>query len=172
MTYFIERRWGNDSSDVSINAMRIALAELDVQDDEHPDTWLTHESGWTVSCHENGLVTWTNSAEESECCHLETATRAEMLDLWIKLSEGKIDDLKKLKWKPGNGYKPPSEEKLQEIARSIPEDDRRFFDILINRADSQCQSPGCPREAVVRSAMCRVHHFEMVRNKPCPFNDG
>ena len=171
MTYYIVRRWGSDTSAVSIDEMQIALAELDVQDEEHPDTWLTHESGWTLACHENGLVRWDNLDEGDECWHLESVSRSEMLNLWIKLSEGKIDDIKTLNWIPGNGYRPPTAEQLQEISQWVLEGDRLFFDALVRQSDIQCQAPGCSRKAIVRSVMCRVHHFEMIRNKPCPFDD-
>jgi hypothetical protein len=36
--------------------MRELLAQLEERDPEHPDAWLTHESGWTLAVFESGLV--------------------------------------------------------------------------------------------------------------------
>jgi SMI1 / KNR4 family (SUKH-1) len=36
----------------------------------------------------------------------------------------------------------------------------------------KCADAGCPRRHIVHSVMCRAHHYEMVRHRPCPFEDG
>jgi len=51
------------------NRMRELLAELDKSDPEHPDTWLTHESGWTLSFFEAGLLIWENGESEGKPRH-------------------------------------------------------------------------------------------------------
>jgi hypothetical protein len=49
-------------------------------------------------------------------------------------------------------------------------EDRAFFDALgEERSEARCAAPDCPRGAISHSVFCRVHHFEMVRRKPCPF---
>ena len=48
--------------------------------------------------------------------------------------------------------------------------DREFFDLLKPRhASVQCKKLGCKRGAVEHSVLCNVHHFEMIKNEPCPF---
>jgi hypothetical protein len=49
--------------------------------------------------------------------------------------------------------------------------DLEFYNRLgLERSDQPCRKEGCPRGAVDQSAYCRVHHFEMVMGKPCPFS--
>jgi hypothetical protein len=50
--------------------------------------------------------------------------------------------------------------------------DREFYDILgAERANQFCREEGCDRGAIEHSLFCRVHHFEMVKRRPCPFDD-
>jgi len=49
--------------------------------------------------------------------------------------------------------------------------DREFYDALgAERPGSQCRKEGCPRGAVQFSAFCRIHQFENVKKKECPFS--
>ncbi|WP_156346419.1 hypothetical protein [Verrucomicrobium spinosum] len=82
--------------------MREVLAELDVPDPEHPDAWLTHESGWTLSIFSGGSCILSNSAMDTGPQYLEAISRAEALQLWIKLSRGQVQDMQSLPWKDGN----------------------------------------------------------------------
>ena len=66
---------------------------------------------------------------------------------------------------PGAPDPPPWEETMQQM-------DREFYDALgPERPDVPCRSPGCPRGCVKLSALCKIHHFEQIRRRPCPFND-
>jgi hypothetical protein len=50
--------------------------------------------------------------------------------------------------------------------------DREFFDILgAERQDTPCRRVGCSRGAITLSVLCRKHHFESIRGRPCPFDD-
>jgi hypothetical protein len=50
--------------------------------------------------------------------------------------------------------------------------DRAFYDLLgAERTDVPCKRSGCRRGAITQSAMCRVHHFVMIKERPCPFDD-
>jgi hypothetical protein len=50
--------------------------------------------------------------------------------------------------------------------------DREFYDGLgPERPGVPCRSPGCGRGRVRLSGCCRVHHFEQVHRRACPFND-
>lgn len=66
---------------------------------------------------------------------------------------------------PYSGFKPiPREEYQINI-------DKNFYDCLgAERANTLCKKPTCQRGAITSSVFCRVHHFEMIKNKPCPFN--
>jgi len=37
------------------------------------------------------------------------------------------------------------------------------------RSDVPCKRVGCQNGAIRNSVLCRAHHFELVRNEPCPF---
>ena len=56
MRYTVTARWGGSEDEPNELRMRELLAQLDAHDPEHPDAWLTHESGWTLSVFESGLV--------------------------------------------------------------------------------------------------------------------
>jgi len=48
--------------------------------------------------------------------------------------------------------------------------DKEFYDILGEEdADKKCRNENCVRGVVKFSVFCRVHHFEMIKKKPCPF---
>jgi hypothetical protein len=49
-------RWGGGEENPSVDQLRAALAELDVEDIEHPSTWLSDDDGWTVDVYASGLV--------------------------------------------------------------------------------------------------------------------
>ncbi len=50
--------------------------------------------------------------------------------------------------------------------------DREFYDKLGNEnPQKECRKDGCERGAVQFSVLCRVHHFENIKKKPCPFSD-
>jgi len=60
---------------------------------------------------------------------------------------------------------PPSDEILLRL-------DREFYNSLgAERAAVPCREPGCGRGAVEPSVFCKVHHFQQVRHRPCPFAD-
>jgi len=60
---------------------------------------------------------------------------------------------------------PPQEEIFARL-------DREYYDSLgLERPGTQCRREGCARGAVAFSAFCRIHQFENVKKKPCPFED-
>lgn len=60
---------------------------------------------------------------------------------------------------------PPAEEAMKM-------DDRRFYESLGAERDSvACRNPDCSRGAITNSIFCRPHHFENVKQRPCPFTD-
>jgi hypothetical protein len=55
---------------------------------------------------------------------------------------------------------------------SMRRSDLAFYNLLgPERSDKSCSKEGCRRGAVDLSIYCRVHHFEMIKGKPCPFSD-
>lgn len=66
MSYHVVTRWGDSVDRPSEPRMLEVLKELEADDPEHPDCWLTHESGWTLSVGGSGRVIYENLSEESE----------------------------------------------------------------------------------------------------------
>ncbi|HEY9790868.1 MAG TPA: hypothetical protein V6D22_10745 [Candidatus Obscuribacterales bacterium] len=65
---------------------------------------------------------------------------------------------------PEIGYVDPFEQ-LQQRA------DREFLGRLGDeRADVRCQTEGCAHGAIQSSALCKKHHFEMIKKRPYPFD--
>lgn len=59
---------------------------------------------------------------------------------------------------------PPMEETLRGL-------DLEFYDGLgAERGEKPCSEPGCCRGSVRFSVLCRIHHFENVKAKKCPFD--
>lgn len=67
--------------------------------------------------------------------------------------------------RPGAGEPPPWEETQMKL-------DREFYDLLgPERPDQLCRRENCKRGAISHSVLCRIHHFEDIRGRPCPFED-
>jgi hypothetical protein len=50
--------------------------------------------------------------------------------------------------------------------------DRQFYQSLgAEREGTLCRKAGCERGSVALSVFCRPHHFESVKQRPCPFHD-
>jgi hypothetical protein len=147
------------------------LAELDVPDSEHPDTWLTHhESGWSLIAHEQGILILENLDIGEEPRHMANVPRSRVLQLWQSLARGDVEAIEREPWHPGHGISPLTELQRREIDASGKAMDREFYDSLgKERADVRCRAPNCARGAVAASAFCRVHHFEQINGRPSPF---
>ncbi len=81
------------------------MAELDVDDPEHPDAWVGHESGWTLNAYQSGLLIWQNPAEGGEPRHLRGVDRDQILEIWKGLSREEIAVIDAEPWLPGYGCK-------------------------------------------------------------------
>jgi hypothetical protein len=175
MSYQVVTRWGGSEDAPNEPRLRAILAELDEHDPEHPDTWLTHESGWTLSVFESGLVVWENMESAGDPRHQVGVSKEKALSLWLKLSRAEIAAIEHEPWCPGQSP-PQSAEKRAELAREAEEATlasfRSFYEGLgPERPEVPCRHVGCRRGAVRHSVLCRVHHFESVCHRPCPFQD-
>lgn len=173
MSCFVQARWGDSEDNPSADRMREVLDELDVSDPEHPDTWLVHESEWTLSAFESGLIIWDNPELSDGPRYREQVSRDEVLHLWELLSRGEIEEIESLSWKEGSGP-PVSDEELRQRLKASKQMtlgiDKEFYDLLGPEDDAQkCRAEGCERGVVRFSVLCRPHHFENVRKKPSPF---
>jgi hypothetical protein len=105
MTYRVTGRWGGTEHTPSESRIRALLAELDQDDPEHPDAWLSHESGWSLSVFQSGRVIWEYVEEAGEARieprHQVGVSRGKALDLWLKLSRGELDAIEQEPWRRG-----------------------------------------------------------------------
>jgi hypothetical protein len=100
MAYHVTTRWGGDEAEPSTDRLREVLRELDADDDEHPSVSLTHESEWSLGAYPGGLLIWEN-LEHGEPKHMNQVPRDRILELWILLSEGRVEEIEREAWLPG-----------------------------------------------------------------------
>lgn len=168
-----ESRWGGTEEEPSIERMREIIAELAVRDEEHPDAWLTHNSsGWTLRLDEDGFA-YLEDPELNTVAHMESVAPERALQLWFRFSTGGRQDVDGEPWREGRRYVSPEEQAAREArGRQLQlEGDRSFYEILgPELQDAPCRSPGCTRGHIEHSVLCRVHHFEQIWGRKCPFD--
>lgn len=97
----VTTRWGSDESEPTVERLREILGQLDAEDDEHPSVSVTHESEWWLGAYPGGLLIWENVAADDEAKHMNEVPRERVLELWVKLLSGKIDEIEREAWLPG-----------------------------------------------------------------------
>jgi hypothetical protein len=101
MNYVVQTRWSSPESTPDVERMREILGELDRKDPRLPQTWLTHESGWSLSVAECGQVTWANiEADTYYSRFMDGVCRETALSMWIQLARGDVDIIEQLPWLP------------------------------------------------------------------------
>ena len=134
MAFHARGRWGGDERNPPIERLRALLQELDIQieDTEHPDISLTHETEWCLSAFPSGLLVWENlEDEDANPRHMEGVPREEVLSLWLKLAEGDISAVDAEPWLPGNGPAVSAEkraERVREAQERKLTSDRTFYE--------------------------------------------
>ena len=103
MAFHLTDRWGATHSEPSIEMMRQVLATLEIEDQEHPDVSLTHESGWCLSAFPSGLVIWENVEADGEPRHMTGLPQARVLELWQALAQGDLERIESKDWAAGYG---------------------------------------------------------------------
>jgi hypothetical protein len=105
---------------------------------------------------------------------LDNGTIEDIVD-WADRLAGREDDSARLEvfWyyfkfdafpdRLGASDPPPTDEIMRRL-------DREFYDSLgVERSDTKCRHEGCSRGGIKLSIFCRVHHFEQIKKRPCPF---
>jgi hypothetical protein len=104
MVFHARGRWGGDEPDPSVERLRTLLQDLDTQieDIEHPDVSLTHETEWCLSAFPSGLLVWENlEAGDINPRHMKAVPRDKVLALWLTLAEGDVAAVEAQPWLPG-----------------------------------------------------------------------
>jgi hypothetical protein len=107
VSFHLTNRQGASQENPSIEIIERVLGDLDgVDDAEHPDVSLSHESGWTLSAFPSGLVVWENVECETEPRHRRGVSRPEVRRLWLLLAGGDIASVDAYTWDQGYGADP------------------------------------------------------------------
>jgi len=104
MTFTARDRWGGNERDPPVERLRELLQSLDIEDREHPDVAVKHETEWCLSAFPSGLLVW-EALEETEDgsapMHMKGVPREKVLELWLKLASGDIAAVEAEPWIPG-----------------------------------------------------------------------
>jgi hypothetical protein len=104
MAFCAYSRWGGSESNPSIERLRELLQSLDINDPEHPDVALKHETEWCLSAFRSGLLVWENvEADADNPRHMTDVPREKVLCLWVKLAQGDIAAVEAEPWLTGCG---------------------------------------------------------------------
>jgi hypothetical protein len=171
-SHYVETRWGGSEDAPSAGRLAELVAELDTKDEEHPDACLVHQaSGWLLRLDEEGFA-YLEDEDLQTVSHMEGISRAAGLDLWLRFASAGPDGVRDEAWCQGPRVFLDEEVasiQAQAEAQTL-EADRQFFNLLgTEDAARPCKRIGCTRGRIVGSALCKVHHFEQLRNRPCPF---
>jgi hypothetical protein len=156
-----------------------------------PEGWLylPASRNWTLNT--EGMVIGNHLLTDAEMFDEDTPLVAHTNNLISTLDTGTIEDIDKV---ARTLQDPPSDDLLLEaflyyfnfdaflpsigapdpppLHVVIHNIDRSFYDSLgLEDASKKCRRDGCQRGVVSLSVLCRVHHFESVRGKKCPFDD-
>lgn len=94
---------GRSIDEPSLAQMRTLLESLSVDDPEHPDVSLSHESEWCIGVYPGGLVVFENLETDEGPFHMRAVTNERVLELWQMLAAGCTQELLGLQWLPGYG---------------------------------------------------------------------
>lgn len=99
-------RMGSDVGSPTVEQLIEALSELSDRDDEHPDTWLDHPTGWKLSIDQGGYAVWTNFRQRVAPRCMRLGSPDDALALWIRLANGDIASIESEPWQDGRRPKP------------------------------------------------------------------
>jgi hypothetical protein len=170
VAFYISNGFGESIDSPSPDQMRGFLGEIDPADEEHGAAWLSTEDGYSLEWSGDGRLLF-NRRDSRAVRHLRNVSRERALELWMALASGRLAEVERCPWQAGNGYvmTPERDEQLREWQLR---QDREFYEVLgRERPSIPCRTEGCTRGAIQFSVLCRVHHFESVKKRPCPFQN-
>ena len=159
---------GESAHEPSRDVMWRFLSALDPRDEEHGAAWVATDDGIALEYSVDGRLVYSRR-DPRALRHMNDVPTARVLELWLALAAGDLAWIDACPWRDGNGFI-WTEEKQRAMEAGEAALDRQFYDSLgAERPEVPCASRGCSRGAVLFSVLCRCHHFEQVRGKPCPF---
>jgi hypothetical protein len=103
MATCLTKRYGDTILKPTMEDLAGALAELQLEDPEHPDCWLSDEDEWTVAAFASGLVVLENAETLEGPWHMRAVSMEDVLGLWRLLDQGNLDELRNRPWQAGYG---------------------------------------------------------------------
>lgn len=173
-TFYVQTRWGGDEESPPPDRLRELIAELEVRDEEHPDTWMIHDdSGWALRLDEDRFA-YLENPECETTKHMTDVSSETALTLWTAFAFGGPDAVAEFEWKQGRRAVNEQEiaERAERARQAMLMLDRGFYDQLgPELSDAICRARGCTRGRIQYSVFCKPHHFEQIQGRPCPFSD-
>jgi hypothetical protein len=107
MNTTLQLRWGDTIDNPTTQQLLSALADLDTEDDEHPDTWLIcHINGkdWSVLAFGRGLTilsiwNYETDPETVEEFEMFDVPRDQVLKMWHEMQRGELHKIEARPWK-------------------------------------------------------------------------
>lgn len=170
MGFYVANGLGASIRSPSVQQMREFLRDIDPTDEEHGAAWLSTEVGYTLEWNVDRRLVFQRPGDNASR-HLRSVSRDGALELWMALASGNLADVEQCAWQPGNGFV-ATPGRAAEMRAWQHRQDRAFYAVLGDeRPGIPCRTEGCTRGAIQYSVLCRVHHFESVKKRPCPFQD-
>ena len=161
---YVQNGMGDSLESPTVDDLERFLAELDPEDLEHGAAWIEHERGHTLEYSVDGRLVYNHPTRAPR--HLTDVTKARALELWLALIEGRLSTLEALPWKRGSIDAETAARYAEEAAIARSEADRRFYESLGPELPGEpCRHPGCPRDRIELSVLCRDHHFENLKER-------
>ncbi|MFM2476029.1 hypothetical protein [Celerinatantimonas sp. MCCC 1A17872] len=133
-------------------------------DDDSLDITEVDEDDEPIIAKENGLISTLDTRTIESIYSFAQHLDGELSD--ALLFESFLYYFENDSFLPYSGFKALSDDEAQNKI------DRDFYENLGDeRKEVQCKTSHCNRGAISGSAYCKIHHFEMVKKKSCPFND-
>ena len=102
MTFHVYHRFGESETNPPLESLDELYEELQIENREHLDVSLQHESEWCLAAFPGGLLVWEN-LEQGNPRHMKSVPREKVLTLWRLLAEGEIDAINSEPWQDGYG---------------------------------------------------------------------
>jgi hypothetical protein len=168
--YHIVNGMGDSLESPTAEQMLDFLRQVDWSDREHGAAWASDEYGNSLELDSDGILVF--STGDDPVRHIPGCTHEKAVALWNLLAKGEIDLLEREAWEPGNCPPELAASRRQASEAALVQLDRNFYLSLGAESEtSLCSTPNCGRGRVFLSVSCRVHHFENIFNRPCPFLD-
>jgi hypothetical protein len=94
VSFFATHRDGAMERDPSLESLDDLIRELDIDDPEHPDVAVQHETGWSLSAFASGLVVWEN-VEGGPEQRVNGVSRDDLRLLFRGVATGEVEEVQR-----------------------------------------------------------------------------